>query len=80
MYKCGPAALMPEFDLQHAFDISDADRTMLHSYKPLTVDNFAEYSAEFLESLNNPIAQCKFCPTHKTNIVIAPLRKGSAKL
>jgi len=80
LYKCGPAALLPEFDLQHKFDISDSDRELLNSYKPLTVDNFAEYKDEFLENLNNPIAQCKFCPTHKKNVVIAPVRKGSIKL
>jgi hypothetical protein len=80
LYKCGPAALLPEFDDQHRFDVTDSDRELLHSYKPLTVDNFAEYQAEFLESLNKPIAQCKFCPINKKNIVIAPVRKGSIKL
>jgi len=80
LFKCGPTALMPEFDEQHPFEISNEDRKILHSYKPLTVDNFAEYSDEFLTSLLNPVEQCKFCPTHKTNIVIAPVRKGSVKL
>lgn len=80
LYKCGPAALLPEFDDQHKFDISDADRALIHSYKPLTVENFAEYKDEFLESLQNPIPQCKFCPVNKTNITIAPVRKGSVTL
>lgn len=79
LFKCGPAALLPEFDQQHQLDISDADRELLHSYTPLTVENFAGYKDEFLESLTKPIAQCKFCPVHKKNIVIAPLRKGSSK-
>ena len=47
---------------------------------PLEEKFINEYKDEFLESLNNPIAQCKFCPTHKKNIVIAPARKGSIKL
>ena len=80
LFKCGPAALFPEFDDQHKFDISDEDRIMMHSYEPLTVDNFAEYKDEFLESLNNPIPQCKFCPLNKQAIKIAPVRKGSIKL
>jgi organic radical activating enzyme len=80
LYKCGPAALLPEFDAQHIFDISDSDREILHSYKPLTVDNFVEYKDEFLETLTNPVAQCKFCPTLKTSIVISPVRKGSITL
>jgi hypothetical protein len=80
LYKCGPAALLPEFDQQHTFDISDSDRAILNSYQPLTVDNFAEYKDEFLDSLTRHIDQCKFCPTHKKNIMIAPVRKGSVKL
>lgn len=78
LYKCGPAALMPEFDLQYPFDISDSDRQLLHSYQPLTPDNFDEYHTEFLESLEQPIAQCKFCPVVKQAVKIAPVRKGSA--
>lgn len=77
LYKCGPSALLPEFDDQHQFDISAGDRELLHSYQPLTVDNFADYHEEFLASLENPIPQCKFCPTMKKAIRIAPVRKGS---
>lgn len=77
LYKCGPAALMPEFDLQYPFDISATDRELLHSYRPLTPDNFDEYHLEFLQSLENPISQCKFCPVVKEAVKIAPVRKGS---
>lgn len=80
LYKCGPSALMPEFDQQHPFDLSEEDRKILYSYQPLTVDNFADYSEEFLEKLDNPIAQCKFCPTIKTRYQIMPIRKGTVKL
>lgn len=76
LYKCGPVALMPEFDQQHRFDISDQDRTLLNSYRPLTVDNFADYHAEFLRDLDKPLPQCKFCPENKQWINIAPTRKG----
>jgi organic radical activating enzyme len=76
-YKCGPSALMPEFDLQHELDISDEDRTLLHNYKPLTVDNFVEYHQEFFAKLDNPIAQCKFCPKSGSMEKIYPLQKGS---
>lgn len=79
LYKCGPAALLPEFDQQHGFDISDQDRELLNSYRPLTVDNFAEYHEEFLANLDNPIAQCKFCPVNKKTFAISPVRKGTIK-
>jgi hypothetical protein len=77
LFKCGPSALMPEFDLQTPFDINDEDRVLLHSYKPLGVDNFAGYHQEFFANLDNPIAQCKFCPKSGPMEKIYPVRKGS---
>lgn len=62
IYKCGPAALMPEFDEQHHFDISDEDRVLLNSYQPLTVDEFDTRGAEFFRTIDDVIPQCKFCP------------------
>jgi hypothetical protein len=62
LYKCGPVALMPEFDQQHKLYISDQDRILLNSYQPLGVNNFQSYHAEFFSQLDQPIAQCKFCP------------------
>jgi hypothetical protein len=80
LYKCGPVALMPEFDQQHNFDISDIDRQLLNSYQALSVDNFENYHAEFFANLDNPIAQCKFCPTQYDAEIIYPLRNGLKKL
>ena len=62
IYKCGPAALMPEFDDQNHFDISDEDRILLHNYKPLTIDEFDTCGEEFINNIDNQIDQCKFCP------------------
>lgn len=76
LYKCGPVALMPEFDQQFTLQISDQDRALLNSYKSLGVDNFEEYHQEFFENLDNPIAQCKFCPETSTSKMIMPIRKG----
>jgi organic radical activating enzyme len=76
-YKCAPVALMPEFDQQHKLDISDADRELLNSYQPLTVDNFETYQQEFFAQLDNPIAQCKFCPEQYSFQKIVPVIKGS---
>jgi organic radical activating enzyme len=76
-YKCGPSALLPEFDDQFYLDITDNDRELLHAYKPLTVDNFVEYHEEFFANLDNPIAQCKFCPASHQLEKIHPVRKGS---
>ena len=76
LYKCGPVALMPEFDQQFALQISDQDRVLLNSYQSLGVDNFEEFGQEFFENLNKPIAQCKFCPETSTIKTITPIRKN----
>jgi organic radical activating enzyme len=76
-YKCAPVALMPEFDQQHRLHISDQDRTLLNSYQPLSVDNFENYHEEFFADLDNPIAQCKFCPEKYKFQQIFPVTKGS---
>ena len=62
IYKCGPVALMPEFDQQHQFDISDEDRKILNSYRPLTVEEYDTRGAEFFRTIDDAIPQCKFCP------------------
>ena len=77
LYKCGPAALFPEFDQQHHLELSDADRELLYSYKPLAVEDFEEHGAEFLRNIDNPIAQCKFCPAYPKFKQIFSVRKGT---
>ena len=67
---------MPEFDQQHNFNIGDEDRELLNSYQALSVDNFETYHNEFFDNIDNPIAQCKFCPTEYDAETIYPLRKG----
>ena len=62
LYKCGPVALMPEFDQQHQFDISDSDRGLLNSYRPLIPQEFTTRGKDFLTHIDDVIPQCKFCP------------------
>lgn len=66
IYKCGPAALMPEFDDQHNFEISEDNKKVLHGYKGLSIDEFDQRGMEFLANIDNVIPQCKFCPEHYT--------------
>ena len=77
LYKCGPSALLPEFDQQFNLELDDVDKQLLHSYTPLTVENFQDYNQEFFEKLDQPIAQCKFCPENPQMQKIYPIRKGS---
>lgn len=81
IYKCGPVALMPEFDEQHNIDLSDQDRALLNSYRPLTVEEFSTRGREFFDNIDNPIPQCKFCPTQSqktmTRLFAVSKKKGA---
>jgi hypothetical protein len=80
LYKCGPVALMPEFDEQFNLSISDIDRALLNSYTPLSVENFADYNVDFFNTLDLPIPQCKFCPdsaSFNLGVKLPPIHKGS---
>jgi hypothetical protein len=77
LYKCGPVALMPEFDEQFNLDISDEDRKLLHAYTPLTPESWSWKSQRWLEHIDDPIAQCKFCPQSFTRKIIHSTVKGS---
>jgi hypothetical protein len=79
LYKCGPVALFPEFDQQHNLDISDEDRVLINSYQPLGIDEFETRGQQFLNTIDEPIPQCKFCfttPDLKQEQIFA-IRKGS---
>jgi hypothetical protein len=79
LYKCGPVALMPEFDQQFSLMLSDADRELLNSYRPLSPWDSDQVHNEFFNTLDNPIAQCKFCPvkSQRNLIPIQPTTKKS---
>jgi organic radical activating enzyme len=80
LYKCGPAALFPEFDNQHTFDnIDESDRKLLNSYVPLSVDRYDTVGQEFLKNIDNPIPQCKFCPDRFSFEKIHAISKSRCK-
>jgi hypothetical protein len=62
IYKCGPSALMPQFDDQYHFDISEEDRMIMRGYRGLAVDEFDTRGKEFFRTIDDVIPQCKFCP------------------
>ena len=75
LYKCGPVALLPEFDQQYPLDISNEDRVLLNSYRPLSIDDFDQRGVEFINNIDNVIPQCKFCPTTFLNTQISATNK-----
>ena len=59
LYKCGPVALFPEFDRQFGLQLSTEDRKLMQGYQPGEVN---ENLASFLDNIDYPIDQCRFCP------------------
>lgn len=62
LYKCGPVALLKEFDKQYNIEVNDQDRALMNSYVPATADMPLGNIKLFLENIDQVIDQCKFCP------------------
>jgi len=67
LYKCGPVALFPEFDQQFQLQISNKDREILLGYQGLAVTDGPDHIKEFIQNIDKPIPQCKFCPINQQN-------------
>lgn len=76
LYKCGVVAVLPEFDQQHTLTLSNSDRELLNSYRPLSIEDSKH---EFIANLNNPIDQCRFCPAQYNGDQIAAQHKKDLK-
>jgi organic radical activating enzyme len=75
LYKCGVAALLPEFDQQYPITLSPERRAIMLSYPGLDIDQTTEEKYQFVQELSNPIAQCQFCPETYQGQQIAALEK-----
>lgn len=64
LYKCPLVSVLPDFLNQFNVEISDEDKLLAYSYQPLSIDN--KNVSEFIDSINDPIPQCKFCPSNYT--------------
>jgi organic radical activating enzyme len=62
LYKCGVAAVLPDFDRQHNIELLDSDRAMLYGYRPLEITDSNEHKKNFVNNIGQPIDMCKFCP------------------
>jgi hypothetical protein len=82
LYKCPLVSVLPEFLDQFDISMSDNDKAMAYSYQPLSAND--NNIVDFISSINQPIPQCKFCPSKyvKQNFVgtdkkikILPIKK-----
>ena len=62
LYKCGQVALFKEIDQQFNLVLNDQQRKLVHTYKPGNLNMPIDELSNFIGSLNQPIAQCTFCP------------------
>jgi hypothetical protein len=79
LYKCGVAAVLPEFDQQHSLALSAEDRELMLSYRPLCITDDATIKQQFVSNLDRPIDQCKFCPEQYNGDQISPQQKKDLK-
>lgn len=75
LYKCGPVALFPEFDDQHNFDLAPEDKKLLRDYQPLDIHEFDQRGRNFIETIDQVLPQCKFCPVDHELKKITVIRK-----
>lgn len=63
LYKCPLVSVLPDFLNQFAVDITDEDRITATNYIPLSRSDDDHTILNFVKNINQPISQCKFCPT-----------------
>jgi len=80
IYKCGPVALLPQFDRQIGLELTDAQRTLMNSYQPFTIEQIEQQGSEILRTIDGGIPQCEFCPVHSTNRTIWPEKKSGSSI
>jgi organic radical activating enzyme len=64
LYKCPLVSVLPDFLNQFNVKMSDSDKSLALSYKPLLADS--NDVSEFVNAIADPISQCKFCPSNYT--------------
>jgi len=64
MYKCGPVALWPELVKRFQFDITQEELDLVMSYEPGEPGDLDKLD-QFLSRIDEPLAQCRFCPENK---------------
>ena len=62
LYKCPVMAVLPEFRTQQSVIMDSRQEQLLSQYQPLSVDCSEQQLTDFVDSRNQPIDQCEFCP------------------
>jgi organic radical activating enzyme len=62
LYKCPLVSVLPDFLDQFNVDISSDDLKLANEYKPISNLDDDSTISKFVNDINQPIPQCKFCP------------------
>lgn len=80
LYKCGPAALLPEFDQQVGLELTDEQRSLMNAYQPFTIEQIEQSGTDVIATIDQPIPQCRFCSANPENRIIWPEKKASKSI
>jgi organic radical activating enzyme len=76
LYKCGVAALLPDFDKQYTINLSPEDRALMLDYPGIGINDSTEVKQQFIGNIRDEIPQCKFCPeVYKGDQIFAEEKK-----
>lgn len=62
LHKCPVMAVLPEFRTQHSVVMDSRQEELLGQYQPLSADCTDQQLTDFVDTRNQPIDQCEFCP------------------
>lgn len=65
IFKCPMVAVLPDFLDQFDVKLSNTDRDLALSYSAVRFDAPQTEINDFVNNINNPIPQCKFCPVEQ---------------
>jgi hypothetical protein len=60
LYKCPLVSILPDFLNQFDISMTDEDKTLAYGYRPMS---YNDNISKFVNSIDSPIPQCKFCPS-----------------
>lgn len=71
LYKCPLVSVLPDFLNQFNVSMSDEDKFISSSYVPVSIKDSPDVISTFVDNIEKPIPQCKFCPVklNKYNFV-----------
>jgi hypothetical protein len=80
LYKCPAMSNLPDFDQQFDLQLDPRQRELLYNYKPLDADCLDDDLRNFVNTKDQHIAQCEFCPQDlKWHTALGELKENLSK-